>query len=165
MPLPAKEDISLKSLRYCIVGLEFTIARNRAAIDKPRVNPYLNTDPSVFVQGYLYALNCELLLKYIISRIPKKLPKIHKLDLLFNVLDTPQKRNLSEALGPNFEKDLKKFSNYFVTQRYLFESLSDGKVSIDVEFLYRLREALHRLAPSVRASNPQQAQTDELTPY
>ncbi len=153
MPLPPKEEISIESLRYCILGLEFTIDRNRAAIDKPRGNPYLTTDPSVFVQGYLYALNCELLLKYVISKIPEKIPQIHRLDHLFDRLNAPQKKNLSEALGPNFEEDFKKFSNYFVTQRYLFESLSDEKVSIDVEFLYRLREALHGLAPCVRASN------------
>ena len=102
----AEKEISNTSLRYCILGLEYTIARNREAIDVPSVNPYLITDPSVFVQGYLYALNCELLLKYIINSIPKRIPQIHKLDLLFKELDVSQKMNLVDALGSNFEKEL-----------------------------------------------------------
>jgi hypothetical protein len=45
------ENKKLDALRFCILGLETTIDRNRISIDSKKPNIHLSVDPSVFVQG------------------------------------------------------------------------------------------------------------------
>ena len=143
------ENKKLDALRFCILGLETTIDRNRISIDSKKPNIHLSVDPSVFVQGYLYAFNCELLMKYYLFKINTKPCRAHNLKNLFACLPEDKKSTIKNSLE-NFTNNLHEYSEYFVNQRYLFETQAAGEISIDVKFLYDFRESLHKITPEIR---------------
>jgi hypothetical protein len=142
------QKIDLDALRFCILGLETTINRNRKSIDSHKPNIYLSMDPSVFVQGYLYAFNCELLMKYFLFKNNIEFQQCDDLEKLFKSLPADKKSEIENSFE-NFENDICKYSKYFTSQRYLYENQTSGEISIDIKFLYDFRCSLHKITPEI----------------
>ena len=136
----SKEQVAI--LKHCIAGAEEATKINRAVIDKlPQSN-------LCFVQGYMYAFNCELELKRIITELGRPFAHEHNLKKLVLTLPPEFQKLIRDSIS-NFDEEIEKNSNYFIENRYLFsKDIGDG-ISINVFFLFQLREVLKKFQGSL----------------
>lgn len=92
------------------------------------------------------AFSAELYLKSLISDTAEKVPKIHKLDELFDQLTSDQKAMVkakySEIAGDSnlqLEEHLQQIANAFVDWRYSFE----GSRDVRIDHMFDVARALH----------------------
>ncbi|WP_291932804.1 hypothetical protein [Limnohabitans sp.] len=88
-------------------------------------------------------------MKYYLFKINTKPCRAHNLKKLFACLPEDKKSAIENSLE-NFTNNLHEYSEYFVNQRYLYETQAAGEISIDVKFLYDFRESLHKITPEIR---------------